>query len=249
MPDLRFTIRLAVRALRAAPLVTSLAILSIGLGIGAVTTVYSTASAFTFHPLPQFVQPDRLLVIADAPVRSPTAASTMAAGTFGDLAALEEFSATEALANFVANISGDDLPERATGARVSAGFFRLAGRTPALGRVFLPDEMQPGTDRVVVLSHGLWQRRFGSDKGIVDRTVRINGEAWKVVGVMSADFVFPAGTQLWAPLALSPAEAMDRRNRNLFVMGRLAKGVGADRAALAVRSLGARLAARGSKVF
>jgi hypothetical protein len=135
MPDIRFTIRLAVRALRAAPLVTSLAILSIGLGIGAVTTVYSTASAFTLHPLPQFAEPDRLLMIADAPVRSPTTASTMAAGTFIDLASLKEFSATEALTTFVANIVGDDLPERATAARVTAGFFRLAGRTPLLARL------------------------------------------------------------------------------------------------------------------
>src|SRR5574338_1315196 len=78
MPDPRFTLRLAVRALRAAPLVSLLAILCIGLGIGGVTTVYSTASAFTFHPLPQFVAPDRLVLIGDAPARSPAANITAA---------------------------------------------------------------------------------------------------------------------------------------------------------------------------
>lgn len=243
MTDLRFTIRTAVRALRGAPVVSVLAILCIGLGIGAVTTVYSTASAFTFHPLPQFAGPERLVIVADAPARSPTGNTTLAAGTFADVAALPEFEVAAAMAGFVANITGDDLPERATGARVSAGFFRLAGRTPRLGRVFLPDEMQPGADRVAVLSHGLWQRRFGGDPAIVDRTVRLNGEAWKVVGVMPEDFVFPAGTQLWAPLALTPPEAVDRQARNLLMMGRLAPGVSAERAAAAARALGARLQA------
>jgi putative ABC transport system permease protein len=167
----------------------------------------------------------------------------MAAGTFTDLAMLREFAVVGAVTDFTANIAGDDLPERATGMRVSGDFFRLTGRAPLLGRVFLPNEMEPGADRVAVLSFGLWQRRFGGDRTIVDRTVRINGEAWMVVGVMPKDFVFPAGTQLWVPLALSPAEAADRENRGLFVMGRLAPGVSAERAALAVRELLGRLAA------
>ena len=241
MSDPRFTLRLAVRALRAAPLVSVLAILCIGLGIGGVTTVYSTASAFTFHPLPQFVEPDRLVVVGDAPAQSPTANYSVAAGTFTDLATLREFSVIAALTSFTANIAGDDLPERVTGARVSAGFFRLASRAPMLGRAFLPNEMETGADRVAILSHGLWQRRFAGDPAIVGRTVRINGEAWMVTGVMPEDFVFPAGTQLWAPLALSPAEAIDRSTRNLFMMGRLAPGVSVERATLAVRTLGARL--------
>ncbi len=243
MPDLRFSVRMAVRALRAAPLVSLLAILCIGLGIGAVTTVYSTASAFTFHPLPQLADADRLLVVGDAPAKSPTANATIAAGTFTDLATLPEFTVVAALTDFAANIAGDDLPERVAGVRVTADFFRLGGRSPQIGRAFLPGENVPGADRVVILSHGLWQRRFGGDPAIVDRTVRINGEAYKVVGVMPDDFVFPAGTQLWVPLALSPAEAADRANRNLFMMGRLSPGVSEERAVRAVRSLGVRLAA------
>jgi predicted permease len=241
MPDPRFTLRLAIRALRAAPLVSVLAILCIGLGIGGVTTVYSTASAFTFHPLPQFVEPDRLVLVGDAPAQSPTANITVAAGTFADLASLGEFSFLAALTDFTANIAGDDLPERVNGGRVSADFFRLAGRAPMLGRAFLPDEMRVGADRVAILSYGLWRRRFAGDPAIVGRTVRINGEGWVIIGVMPEDFVFPAGTQLWVPLALSPAEAVDRGTRSLFVMGRLAPGVSVERAVVAVRALGARL--------
>src|SRR5574338_342168 len=166
-----------VRALRAAPLVSLLAILCIGLGIGGVTTVYSTASAFTFHPLPQFVDPDRLVLAGDAPEQSPTANITVAAGTFADLASLGEFSVLAAMTDFTANIAGDDLPERVNGGRVSDGFFRLAGRAPMLGRAFLPDEMKVGADRVAILSYGLWRRRFAGDPAIVGRTVRVNGEA------------------------------------------------------------------------
>jgi putative ABC transport system permease protein len=243
MPDLRFDIRMAARALRAAPMVTLLALLCTGLGIGAVTTVYSTASAFTFHPLPQLVDADRLLIVGDSPAKAPTANALIAPGTFTDVALLPEFSVVGAVTGFPANIAGDDLPERVGGERVSAGFFRMARRAPLLGRTFLPEESQPGADRVVVLSYGLWQRRFGGDPAIVDRNVRINGEAWKVVGVMPHDFVFPAGTQLWVPLALSPAEAADRTSRNLIMMGRLAPGVTAERGALAVSALGTRLAA------
>jgi len=240
--DIRFTTRMAVRALRAAPMVTLLAVLSIGLGIGAVTTVYSTASAFTFHPLPQLADPDRLVFVADAPVQAPEREVTVAPATFTDVASLREFAVAGAVTNFSANLTGVELPERVTGARASADFFRLVGRSPRLGRTFLPEEMQPGADRVVVLSHGLWQSHFGADPTVVGRTVLLHGEAWTVIGVMPPGFAFPAGTELWAPLALTPAEATDRGDRSLYMLARLAPGVSAERAGAAVRALGTRLA-------
>jgi predicted permease len=234
---------MAVRALRAAPVVSLLAVLCIGLGIGAVTTVYSTASAFTFHPLPQLADPDRLVFVADAPAHSPEAGDNVAPATFADLASLPEFSATAAVRGFGANLTGVELPERLTGMRASADFFRLVGRAPRLGRAFLPEEMVPGADRVVVLSHGLWQSRFGADPTVVGRSIQLNGEAWTVVGVMPPDFAFPAGAELWAPLAFTPAEAADRGDRNLYMLARLAPGVSSERANAAVRALGSRLAA------
>ena len=243
MFDPRFEIRMAVRALRAAPVVSLLAVLCMGLGIGSVTTVYSTASAFTLHPLPQLADPERLLLVADAPANAPLRGESVAPATFNDLASLTEFSVAAAVTGFTANIAGYDLPERATGGRVSVGFFRLAGRTPMLGRTFLQEEMVPGSDRVVILSHGLWQRRFGGDPLVVGRAVRLNGEPWTVVGVMPDDFVFPTGTQLWAPLALSPAQASDRSRRDLFMLARLAPGISDERATAAIAALGARLAA------
>ncbi len=243
MLDIRFATRMAVRALRGAPLVSLLAVLCIGLGIGAVTTIYSTASAFTFHPLPQLVEPDRLLFVADGPAQAPERESNVAPATFTDIASLRVFSAAAAVSGFGANLTGVELPERVTAMRVSADFFRLTGRSPRLGRTFRADEMVPGADRVVVLSHGLWQSHFGADPTVVGRAIRLNGEAWSVVGVMQPDFAFPAGVELWAPLALTPAEAADRTGRSLNMLARLAPGVTAQQAEAAVQALGARLAA------
>ena len=249
MPDIRFATRMAVRALRGAPLVSLLAVLCIGLGIGAVTTVYSTASAFTFHPLPQLSDPDRLLFVADGPAQAPLRESEVAPATFTDVASLDEFSATAAVSGFSANLTGVELPDRVTGMRVSADFFRLVGRSPRLGRPFLADEMVPGADRVVVLSHGLWQSHFGADATVVGRPIQLNGEAWTVVGVMPPDFAFPAGTELWAPLALTPIEAADRGGRSLSMLARMAPGVTADQATAAVQALGVRLASAWPGVY
>jgi putative ABC transport system permease protein len=233
--DLRF----ALRTLWSAPLVSILAVACIGLGIGAVTTVYSTASAFTFRPLPQLRDAGRLVLISET--RQPDLSGvTVTPATFGDLQALRELTAVAALANWTANVAGLDIPERVGAARVSSDFFRMTGRTAALGRTITRSDIledQP----VVVLSYGLWQRRFGSDSTLLGRTIRIDGEGHQVIGVMPADFVFPAGTQLWTPLTLSPSAAADRATRSLFVMARL--GAGRERAALAVTLLGERIAA------
>ena len=235
-------IKFAVRALRGAPLVSILAIACIGLGIGAVTTVYSTASAFTFRPLPQLADARNLVLIAESPASDRLRGFSVTAGTFADLQGLNEFSAVAASADWTANIAGNDVPERAVAARVSPDFFKMTGRRPVLGRTFTADDFREDR-RVVVLSHGLWQRRFGGDSGIIGSTVRVNGEGRQVIGVMPADFAFPVSVQVWAPLALSPAAAADRSTRSLFVLARRAPGVSLGRAAAAVSVIGDRLAA------
>ena len=235
-------VRFALRTLRGAPLVSVLAIACISLGIGAVTTVYSTASAFTFRPLPQLDDPSRLVLFGEQPTSERSVADQVTPGTFGDLRKLPEFSSVSALAGWTANIAGFDVPERVYGGRVSAEFFKTVGRTAVLGRTFTDDDIQ-ARRRVVVLSHGLWQRRFGADPHVVGATVLINGEGYDVIGVMPADFTFPPSTQLWTPLALTPEMAADRTTRSVFVMGRLASGMSRERAAAAVSVLGQRIAA------
>jgi len=235
-------VRFAIRALRGAPIVSLLAVACIGLGIGSVTTVYSTATAFTFRPLPQMHEASNLMLVAESPVSNQEQGVTVTPGTFADLQSLPEFTGAAALTDWTANIAGFDMAERAPGARVSAEFFDVAGRTPALGRTFTADDVRED-QRVVVLSEGLWQRRFGADPDIIGKTVQVNGEGHIVVGVMPGDFVFPAGTKIWAPLALSPEEAADRAGRSLFVLARRAPGVSFDQANAALSALGTRLAA------
>jgi len=236
--DMRF----AIRALRAAPVVSILAIVCIGLGIGSVTTVYSTATAFTFRPLPQLHEAGALMVVAESPGSDRSQSMTMTAGTFGDLRTLPEFSGVAAMMPWTANIAGFDVAERAAGGKVSAEFFEVAGRTAALGRTINANDVREDR-RVIVLSHALWRQRFGADPGILGKTVQINGEGREVVGVMPEDFVFPAGARVWTPLALAPAAAADRTSRVLFVLARRAPGVSSERANAACAALGARLAA------
>ena len=143
-------VRFAFRALRGAPVISILAIACIGLGIGSVTTVYSTATAFTFRPLPQMHAAPDLMLVAESPASDQSQGVTVTAGTFADLHTLPEFTGVSAFDMWTANIAGSDVPERASAARVSAEFFRVAGRTAALGRTI-------GAEDVRLMREGLRQ--------------------------------------------------------------------------------------------
>jgi putative ABC transport system permease protein len=126
-------------------------------------------------------------------------------------------------------------------AAVSTNYFPVFGVSPALGRAFVAGEDQPGRDHVLVLSHGLWERRFGSDASVVGRVVRLNREDYVVAGVMPADFRLLGFTpQLWTPLTLtaSDATADARKNRSLYLFARLAPGIKLEQARVQMRMLG-----------
>jgi len=214
-----------------------------GLGIGAVTSMYSTAEAFTLRPLPQVRDADRVVHVWEGPAAFPQRDDGMSPGTLRDLRGMAVFGGVVAMRFWSANIVGTDEPEQVSAARVSAGSMHALGRVPQLGRDFTASDDEPAGSHVVLLGYGLWQRRFGGDRGILGRVVRINGEGYTVVGVMPEDFVFPSGTQLWAPLALGPEDWAVRDRRNVFVLARLAPGVTEGAAETAVSTLGARLAA------
>ena len=220
-----------------------LAVLCMGLGIGAVTSMYSTAEAFTLRPLPQVRDADRVVHVWEGPAAFPQRDDGMSPGTLRDLRGMAVFGGVVAMRFWSANIVGTDEPEQVSAARVSAGSMHALGRVPQLGRDFTASDDEPAGSHVVLLGYGLWQRRFGGDRGILGRVVRINGEGYTVVGVMPEDFVFPSGTQLWAPLALGPEDWAVRDHRNVFVLARLAPGVTEGAAETAVSTLGARLAA------
>jgi len=236
-------LRYAVRTLTKSPGLALLAVLCMGLGIGAVTSMYSTAEAFTLRPLPMVRGADRVEHVWEGRASNPDNFDQVSAATLRELGTLRVFSGVTGMRFWIANVVGADIPEKVNGARVTAGSLHALGRTPFLGRDFVPADDEAGAGHVVLLGYGLWQRRFGGERGIVGRVVRINGEGYTVVGVMPEDFVFPAGNELWAPLALDAAAWADRDDRNVFALARLAPGVSRETADAAVAALGARLTA------
>ena len=120
-----------------------------------------------------------------------------------------------------ASLTGLETPERIQGFLVTANFLDVLGVKPALGRGFAADENQPGKDSVAILTHGLWQRRFGSDPEIVNKTITLNGVNCTVIGVMPEGFNYPAGAEVLAPLAITPELARSRQSHSYYVVGRL----------------------------
>ncbi|HKG95978.1 MAG TPA: ABC transporter permease, partial [Gemmatimonadaceae bacterium] len=144
-----------------------------------------------------------------------------------------------------ANLTGGDRPESVRGLRITPDLLRALGVRPQLGRLLLDEEDEPGRDHAVVLGHGLWQRRFAGDPGVVGRTVQVNGEPYTVVGVMPRGFEFPppfwaAGSEMWRPLALGP-RAAERGGWSLRVFARLEPGASLDRARAEVDAINARV--------
>src|SRR5207302_4332426 len=152
------------------------------------------------------------------------------------------------------NLTGTDDPARVNGIPVKANLFQTLGVGPVLGRGFTPDEETEGRDRVVILSHGLWQRRFGSDPDIVGKTVSLDGNSYSVIGVMPRGFSYPGGSgeflggmffnstpDLWMPLALSADMRQARGEHEWQVVGRLKAGVSLDQARAEMDGLQARM--------
>src|SRR5262249_28173062 len=179
---------------------TAIAVLTLVLGIGANTAIFSLVNGVLLQPLP-FPRPDRLVGVN----------SYFTKGAFviqRDLSRTMDLVASTDSTEF--NLTGQDLPVRLTGASVSARWFSVLGAQPAIGRVFVPGEDQPGNEGVVILSHSLWERRFGGDPNIIGRTIVLDNVHRQVVGVMPANFRYPSPkTELWVPLDLDPRQMAD----------------------------------------
>ncbi|HYL05066.1 MAG TPA: ABC transporter permease [Thermoanaerobaculia bacterium] len=217
-------LRHAARGLAREPGFTAVAVLTLGLAIGANTAIFSVADGLLLRPLP-LPRADRLLlVIRHFPQGDTESVSApkfhflrgRMQGVFSHTAAYEDLGT-----GF--NLVGDGLPERIRGAHVTAGFFPAIGVQPLLGRNFLAEEDRPGARRVVVLSHRLWVRRFAAAPHVLGRQLQLSGETYTVVGVMPASFRFPAVAELWTPFDLDPA-SVNQANYFAF-LGRLRDGV------------------------
>lgn len=233
----------AWRQLRRNPGFALLTVLTLGIGIGATTSIFSALHSVVLRGLP-FREPERIVYVHSTLNDSD---ESMAAAAFSALR--EESRSFERLAaaeytNFTI-VGSDELPAQIGGMRVSADYFPLFGVPPLLGRAIGPDEETPGQDAVVMLSHGVWLQRFAADSTIIGRTLQVNARQVTVVGVMPPSFGFAEGDeQMWAPLALTPAEREDYQKGFLQVRGLVARGVSLEQATTDVRAVIKRLVER-----
>lgn len=220
--DLRYGLRMLVKN----PGFTIVAVIALALGIGANSAIFSVVNAVLLRPLP-YQDPDRLVMVWEDSTKSGYPRDTPAAANYIDWRNQNQvFEGMAAIAEQNFNLTGTGEPERIEGRLVSANLFSLLGIEPQAGRAFLAEEDQPGHNRVVILSHGLWQRRFGSDAKLLGQTLTLNGENHTVVGIMPPHFQFPTREdQLWVPIAFTPEQAANRGRHYLEVVARLKPGV------------------------
>ena len=216
--------QLAVRSLLRTPGFTSIAVLTLGLGIGMWVTVWSVIDTVLIKPLP-YPDAERLVEIRSTQPERHKTGYPMSALNYLDLEQRQKsFEATAAVFRDNLNLTGGSSAERVSGASVTAGFFNVMGILPELGRPFTTDEDKPGSDLVAVISHGLWQRRFAASTSALGETVIVNGQPHAVVGVAPRGFAFPNDTELWLPMAIDPEEE-DRNHGRVIGYGRLSEGI------------------------
>ncbi|KPJ91470.1 MAG: hypothetical protein AMS18_08645 [Gemmatimonas sp. SG8_17] len=218
----------------------AVAVISLGLGIGANVTIFSAVDVFMFRPLP-YPEANRLLhVYSTVPARGWTYNSV----SIPDFLDFREQSRTmDIAANYGRdfNLSGGDRPERIDGERTSWNYFQVLGIQPILGRTFRPDEERDGQHRVAILSNGLWLRRFGADPGVVGQSVQLDGETHQIVGVLPPKFqLYESPTELWTPIPLTGEES--RGSHFLSPVARLRSGATPGQAHAEVSAIADRLA-------
>jgi putative ABC transport system permease protein len=256
MGNLVQDIRYGIRRLLKQPIITIVAIISLGLGIGANTSIFSVANAVLLRPLP-YQDSERLVFVWET--NSQAIAALMNIQNHNQVAAANyldwtrqnsSFEGMAALRGLNFNITGGERPERVPGAIVTQNLFSLLGVKAALGRTFLPEDAQPDRERVVVLSTGLWQRRFGGDQNVIGQKLSLNNESFSVIGVMPAEFQYPETAELWVLSRLAVPDAPGAANANLLtnrlahylsVLGRLKPGVTIQQAQAEMTKIAANL--------
>jgi putative ABC transport system permease protein len=224
--DLRFSLRTLLKR----PGFTVVAMLTLGLGIGANTAIFTVVNGVLLRPLP-YPEPDRLVQVHDIDARQNISESNVSPANFADWRDQNRvFESIAAYRTSGFDLTAADPPERLPGAAVSASFFSVLGVKPALGRTFSAEEDQPAGAHLIVISHALWQRRFGGEANIIGRTLLLNSGQCTVIGVMPPEFKFPEQAQLWAPIAFSLAELSQRGSHYNWAIARLKPGIPLDQA-------------------
>jgi putative ABC transport system permease protein len=214
-------IRYGARMLWKHRLATLVCAAALALGIGANTAMFSVAEAFLLHSVP-FENPDRIVAMFSVRPQQNIDRNGIAPATYldwqGQAKSFEQMGAYEW--NEV-NLTGNREPEKVQAYEITANFFGLLGVQPKMGRAFLPEEEQPGKEQEIILSYGLWERRYASDPNILNKTVKVDGKSFVIVGVMDKGFDFPMPAEAWTPLALTVKQRAERNSRYLWALGRL----------------------------
>jgi putative ABC transport system permease protein len=215
-------LRYGIRSLRRGGLLIAIALLSLGIGIGSVTTIFSAVDVFMLRPLP-FPESDDLHSVYTTNHQRGWTRVSFSVPDFVDFRERSQTMELAASTGAAFNLSGGERPERIQGLRLSWNFLRVLGVQPALGRGFSPDEETEGRHRVAIISHGLWQRRFGSDPDVVGATFLLDGEPYTIVGVMPTDFWYGSlFDDIWVPLAITGEES--RNSHYIQGVARLSSG-------------------------
>lgn len=240
--DLVRDLRFALRGLRRNPTFAAAAILTLALGIGATTAIYSVVHPVLFEPLP-YPQPDRIVTVWERDGNGDR--MNVGFTTYLDVAErVRSLESAAALRPWQPILTGDGSAERLDGQRVSWTFFRTLGVAPALGRDFQAEEDAPQTERVAILSHSLWRTRFGGDPEVVGRAILLDGNPTTVIGVLPADFesLLRPEARIWAPLRYDVSQSWACRScRHIRAVARTAPGVTVDAVNREVEALAATL--------
>ena len=232
--DIRYGTRILLRS----PGFTVVAMLALAIGIGANTAIFSVVNAVLLQPLP-YGDPDRLVMVWEWNTKH-SHINTVTGATFADWKNRNHVFADIGYSwDEMYTLTGSGHPESVPGYTLSTNFLSVCRVQPILGRAFLPGE----TDRVVLLSYKLWQRRFGSDRKVIGAAVKLNDKDYTVVGVMPPNFAHPGNSQLWTPLSVPPSFFSDRKIHALRVVARLKRGVTIDRARAEMDALAEQIAA------
>ncbi|HKA20390.1 MAG TPA: ABC transporter permease [Blastocatellia bacterium] len=223
LQDLRYGFRMLSKKLG----FTSIAVITLALGIGSTTAIFTVVNAVLLRPLP-YDQPERIVLLAPGFPGSSNASETKFVFWRDQNQSFDGVAATTGIGSGV-NLSGGNEPEFVSGVRVSADFFRVLGVHPAIGRDFSDEEDSPSGERVVILTDGLWRRRFGGDPQIPGKTVAINSRDYTVVGVMPPGFRYGEHIDLLVPMRTNPASREE--GHNYTVLGRIKPGVSREQAA------------------
>ena len=254
METLLRDIRYAVRSLLKRPAFGAIVVITLALGIGANTAIFSVVNAVLLRPLP-FHEPGRLVTLWERNPKQGYEQNPPAAGNYMDWRDQNRVFSQMAIyaPSRKFNLAFEDQPERIMGAAVSASLFTVLGVGPVEGREFSPEDEQPGRDQVVLISHSLWQRRFAADGNPVGKKITLDSKSYTIIGVMPEDFRFPGGTgtvlrtftaapaDLWVPLALDAAALSQRSNHYLNVIARLKPGVTTGQASAEMDAIQQRL--------